>query len=59
MGYYRIRGYDSFNRRKLSDHDELHRSTQDEFTLSINKKKCSTILIENEDKHERVPWNTF
>ena len=27
----------------------------------INKflKKCSTILIENEDKYDRVPWNTF
>ena len=39
MSYYRIRWYDSFNRRKLSDHDELHRSTQDEFTSSINKKE--------------------
>ena len=43
MGYYRIRWYDSFNRRKLFDHDELHRSTQDEFTLSINNKKKKNV----------------
>ena len=38
-----------------SAHDE---SIQDELTSSTNKKD-STIMVENEDKHEHVLWNTF
>ena len=65
MNYYRslieLVGTTTSTDKRLfeqSDRDELYQSTQDKFTSSMNRKS-SKIMVENEDKHEHVLWNTF